>query len=308
MQPLVTVIIPTYKREPEMIAKSINSVLNQSYDNIELIIIDDSPKDYSFRIKVKDYIENLNKKQIRYIQHKTNLGANAARNTGIKNANGKFIAFLDDDDEWEFNKLELQIKEFTNERIGLVYCKARVINTTDETVRPMINIIRKGNYFKELLKQNFIGSNSFVVIRSDVIRTVGMYDENLTSNQDYDLFIRISQQYEISGVNKTLVNYYVHGNERISTDSKKQLQGRLELTKKYSNIVNEDEELKIIWKIKLVPLYFKIGQKRKAIKNLMNIFIDNPLYVTKYLIKTLEYRGRLRNSILKYDGVENEIY
>ena len=91
---LVSVVITTYKRRVSQIKAAIDSVLNQSHENLELIIVDDSPNEYEYRDEVKNYCENILDSRVKYIQHEKNMGACAARNTGFSNSNGKYIAFL----------------------------------------------------------------------------------------------------------------------------------------------------------------------------------------------------------------------
>lgn len=286
---LISVVVPTYKRKSELIKRAIDSILGQTYNNLELLVIDDSPSDFEHRKEVEEFLESLSDKRIRYIKHEKNYGANKARNTGIELANGKYVAFLDDDDEWMRDKLELQIEKFDNPNIGLVYCKATVIDEVQSLERPIINKLKRGNYYKELLKQNFIGSNSFVLVRTDVIREVGMYDEKLLSNQDYDLFLRISQKYEINYVDKVLVKYYIHEGDRISTNARKQLQGRLALYDKYLPDIAKNKDLLTIWKIKNIPLFYRVGEKSKAIKLFWKVLLNRPLFVLTYLVGTGKY-------------------
>ena len=123
--PSVSVIIPTYNYG-RFIERAVNSVLSQSYQDYEIIIIDDgSTDDTKNRVVVKYHDE-----RIIYIRHDMNRGPSAARNTGIKSSKGEFIAFLDSDDEWEPDKLYHQINLFRNASsdIGCVYCGARNIN------------------------------------------------------------------------------------------------------------------------------------------------------------------------------------
>ncbi|MBG9978581.1 glycosyltransferase family 2 protein [Ruoffia tabacinasalis] len=294
---LVSVVMPTYMREPKLIKRAINSVLNQTYRSIELIVVDDSPNDYHSRPLVKEYIESFEDNRIVYIAHAKNMGANKARNTGIKLSIGEYIAFLDDDDEWLPQKIELQIKEMKSDNeIALVNCKAILFNEVTNTKRYLINEINYGYYYKELLRQNFIGSNSFVLVKKEVIDEVGLYDENLLSNQDYDLFLRIAKKHKISGVNKVLVNYYVHDGERISTNNLKQLQGRLAIFDKYYNDISNDHNLKLGWKIKNIPLYFNAGYKLKSIQLLIELLLKNPIGFIGYLKGTVDYRKKVHNS------------
>ena len=106
MNQLVTVIITTYQRSLRIVDRAIKSILSQTYFNLELIVVDDSPKEYQERSLIKQYIETIDDPRIRLIQHDKNQGACAARNTGIMNANGDYIAFLDDDDWFLPEKIE----------------------------------------------------------------------------------------------------------------------------------------------------------------------------------------------------------
>ncbi|AXY25301.1 hypothetical protein CL176_04420 [Suicoccus acidiformans] len=109
------------------------------------------------------------------------------------------MAFLDDD-EWFLEKLEKQVQKILNKNVGLVYCKAIEINETTGKTTQIINEMHKGSQYRRLLKQNFIGSNSYILISREAIEKVGYYDENLPSHQDYDLFLRISKEFKIDNV------------------------------------------------------------------------------------------------------------
>ncbi len=110
MNKLVSVVIPTHKREVECLKKAIDSVLNQTYKNIEIIVVDDSPSTYEKRPEVKAYVEGLDYDKVIYLQNEKNLGGSLTRNRGIDASTGDYIAFLDDDDEYTSNKIEKQLK------------------------------------------------------------------------------------------------------------------------------------------------------------------------------------------------------
>ena len=98
MDTLVSVIIPTYKRKLDFVSKALQSVLNQTYPNIEIVVIDDSPDDFPYRDDIKNYIDGLKTDKILYIRNEKNLGGSLSRNVGIYAAHGDYITFLDDDD------------------------------------------------------------------------------------------------------------------------------------------------------------------------------------------------------------------
>lgn len=286
---LVSVIIPTYKRPPELIKRSVLSVINQTYKKLEIIVVDDSPNDYPKRKLVKEYLENISDIRVRYFQHSQNLGANEARNTGIKISKGEYCAFLDDDDEWLPSKIQLQMEKFDDDMVGLVYCKAEVIDEVNGTTRPILNTLKKGSQYHSLLRKNFIGSNSFVVLRKEALLEVGGYNKKLLSNQDYDLFLKIAKKYTIDYVDKVLVNYYEHLGERITTNPDKQLKGRLSLYEIYKEDIIKDKETDLIWKIKNIPLYFQSGYRKKAVLQVINLLFRHPIFFLNFLLGTIKY-------------------
>lgn len=127
-QPLVSVIIPTYKREVSFLSRAVTSVLNQTYPEIEIIVIDDSPGDYEYRNNVKNFMMSIASKRVHYKQNETNIGGSLARNRGIELATGDFITFLDDDDEYLPEKIERQLKFMLDGSYDMTLTKMVVYN------------------------------------------------------------------------------------------------------------------------------------------------------------------------------------
>ncbi len=223
MNNLVSAVISTYKRSPEMVKRAAESVLNQTYKDIELIIVDDSPSDYDLRDDVKNMAESLNG-NVKYIRHEKNLGACAARNTGIQLANGEFIAFLDDDDEWLPEKIEKQIKKFVNEDVALVYCGNYTINSANNEKIISNTQYHNGYVFDILIFDNFISSCSYPLIRKSVIKELGGFDIKMPAAQDLELWLRIAKKYKIDYVPEPLVNYYIHDGEKITKNHHKKVE------------------------------------------------------------------------------------
>ena len=125
--PLISIVIPTYKR-PDSLKKAIDNVLKQKYTNWEIIVVDDNGLTSSPSIKSEQIVRKFDQNIIiKYIKHDINRGACAARNTGILAARGRYVAFLDDDDAWEHNKLELQVsKMLANDSAGFCFCDLTV--------------------------------------------------------------------------------------------------------------------------------------------------------------------------------------
>lgn len=228
--PLISIIIPTYNRA-NLLFEAVQSVLNQTYQHFELIIVDDHSTDTTAEL-----VTNINDKRIRYIRLDKNQGAPAARNFGIKIAVGELVAFLDSDDQWDFKKLEKQIGVFEKEskNIGIVYTGLKIINNNNEK---LITPNKRGDISKNLLVQNVVGTTSSVLIKKDLLDDVGGFDLTFASCQDWDLFIRLSNKAEFDFVEEALVFYFEHDGERISTNSIAIMNGYLKIHAKYKAMI-----------------------------------------------------------------------
>jgi len=204
--PTVSVIIPTYNRA-HLIGRAIQSVLNQTYQDFEVIVVDDGSTD-----NTEEVIKEFQRKdeRIKYIKHEKNKGGSAARNTGIKAARGKYIAFQDSDDEWLPEKLEKQMQVFENApaEVGVVYTGFWRIKGNKKTCIPSSNIKgKRGDIHKILLRRNFIALPT-VVVKKTYFRKAGMFDERLPRLQDWELFIRISKYCHFKCVDEPLLIAY----------------------------------------------------------------------------------------------------
>jgi len=195
--PLVSVVIPTYGRG-HLLERAIDSVLTQTYDNIEIIVVDDNDSNSEHRKHTEKVLQTyLDNDQITYLKHKKNAGGSVARNTGIKVSKGEYVALLDDDDEWFPEKLEKQIDYFEslNENVGVIYC-SYVLKEYDgdkEYIR-----FEKGDLTKELLMLEFDpGASSTLVFKKDILKEIGYFDENFARHQDLEILIRLCRNYLI---------------------------------------------------------------------------------------------------------------
>ena len=229
-RPTVSVIIPTYNRA-HLIERAIKSVLNQTYQDFELIIIDDGSTDNTNEV-LKKYIESDNR--IQYIRHKINKGGSAARNTGIKNSVGKYIAFLDSDDEWLPEKLMEQLNVFKDEsyEIGAVYSGFQYIDIKGNHKGRQHIPKSEGYIYDDLLTKNCVGSASTILIKKECLDQVELFDETLPSCQDWDMWIKIAKYYKFAFVKAPLVKYYIHYNQ-ISNNFKAVVRGEKRVIDKY---------------------------------------------------------------------------
>lgn len=205
---LVSVIIPTYNRG-YCIENAIQSVLNQTWKNIEVLVVDDGSKD-----NTESVVANIKDDRIHYLKLEQNMGANYARNLGIKEARGKYIAFNDSDDEWLPEKLEKQMKHFRElgEEYAVVYCTVtKYENGNVVEIAPDINNSDEriiGDVYEYMLQKMFISTQTLLV-RKSVLEEVGGFNEEIGRLQDWELLLRIAKKYKFSLVQESLVRAYV---------------------------------------------------------------------------------------------------
>lgn len=200
-QPTVSVITPTYNR-PQFLLSAIQTVREQTYSNIEHIIVDDCSS-----APVSQFLSTENS-NITVYRHSTNKGANAARNTGIDIANGEYIAFLDDDDEWEPTKIEKQINKAEKTGVKAVYTGIKQKSDGDifATRIPELD----GQITEDLLSGATLNSTSVMMFHSTVFDEVGKFDEELPISQDWEFCVRVSTVVEFEPVLEPLVTRHHH--------------------------------------------------------------------------------------------------
>lgn len=228
----VSVVVPTYNRA-DVLPRAIESVLQQTYEDFELIIVDDGSTDTT-----KEVVQSYDDERIRYVPLKTNNGANAARNTGIRQANGRYISFLDSDDEFRRGYLKECISKFQDEQesIGGVFTSYYMYNgglLTDISLATSERVT-----FDDIVEQNVIGGFSCITVRSQVFESVGFLDEELKSTQDYDFYIRLLKKYDAIGIKEPLVNYH-YTSDSISTNINKKIKGQKQIETKYGDILSQ---------------------------------------------------------------------
>jgi glycosyltransferase involved in cell wall biosynthesis len=206
LMPAVSVIIPTYNRA-DFLRLAITSVLNQTFQDFEIIVVDDASEDHTHEV-----VHNFRDKRIKYIRHEVNKRVAAARNTGVLNSSGDYVAFVDDDDEWLPKKLQMQVAllEDDTSTVGVVYTGYVQIDRSTGRILEQIIHKRKGNICNDILESNFIGPASTVLIRRKCFDRVGLFDENIEFGEEYDLWIRVSKEFYFECVPECLVKYWFH--------------------------------------------------------------------------------------------------
>ena len=262
---MVSFIITTCKRGPELVIRALRSAMAQTYQDVEIIVVDDSPADYPERENVRQAVLALCP-SVCYIQHDKQRGAPAARNTGVRMAKGEFIAFLDDDDEWLPEKTEKHLAGFIHEGIALVYsgefCRDESLSVQYENPPKYCS----GWVFEELLETNFIGSTSVPLIRKSCLEAIGGFDEEMKSAQDYDVYLRLARKYEINYVPQALIIYHIHSGKRISTTAIDKILGYERLNRKYAADLEKHPKAWVMRHRILILFYRKEGQIGQALR------------------------------------------
>ena len=226
----VSIIIPTYNRAA-FLDGAIKSVLDQSFKDLEIIVVDDCSSDNTTAL-----METLRRPEIRYLRHDRQVGGAAARNTGIHHSTGEYVAFLDDDDEWYPEKLGRQMSMMlaSPPDVGGIYTGYFIVDRSDGQIRGQMVPTERGDLYETLLAGNCIGSNSSMLLRRSCFDKVGIFDERLPSFQDYDLWLRIARKYQFDCIRQPLLKYFVHG-EKIWTDPQALVQGLELMLRKYGH-------------------------------------------------------------------------
>ena len=272
-KPKVSIILPTYNRA-KYLDRAISSVLNQSYSDFELIIVDDASTD-----NTKEVVDMFDDDRIRYIRNEKNLGGAGARNRGIKEAKGDFIAFQDSDDQWHPEKLKIQMEAFSKATpdVAVVYTAfIRKVGDKEFIIPPASVKKREGNIYRELLLHvNFVGTPT-AVVRKKALEKVGGFDERFPRLQDWDLFLRLAKHYKFKFIEKPLLTAYdIPGNISSNVDSLiKAL--KLLIGKHYEEI---RKDRKIISKFyqRLGEALLAAENKKDGKKLLIKAFMADPL-------------------------------
>lgn len=214
MNPIVSVIIPTYNRANSL-SKTIQSVLNQTYTSFEIIVVDDGSVD-----DIESVVIKFNDKRIKYYRHVLNLGGSAARNTGIRNSIGKYIAFLDSDDEWLDNKLEIQVQAMENRSSDLWggVCCGFVVSKLDQ--KKVVELLKDDNLKKEILNREVdLCAGSNLLISREVIDEIGFFDEKFKRNQDLEFLIRFFRCFNLITLREPQVIIHRERPTKIKSDT-----------------------------------------------------------------------------------------
>ncbi len=228
---IVSVIIPTYKRA-DRLTVAIDSALNQTIEEIEIIVVDDNDPDTNFRAITEDImLAYKNNRKVIYLKHEKNMNGAAARNTGIKHSRGKYISFLDDDDFFYPEKLEKEVAFLeSNIEYDAVYC-GRFQNGQ------VICGKLQGDLSEEILLETFSPTTSALMFRRSALEDINGFDVSFRRHQDYEMLLRFFKKHLLGAIEEPLIEFGVNeGENELHGDS-------LEKTKEnYLNVFGDTIE------------------------------------------------------------------
>lgn len=280
MKDLVSVIIPTYNRS-NMIDKAIQSCIDQDYFPIEIIVVDDNANNIDERIKTKKIVDKYN--NVKLIQNDTNLGGALTRNKGIEMANGKYVAFLDDDDYFTRDKISKQMKlmkELEKQKIevGMIYCYKYTYDKNNNIGKSRKVNVEGNCLYKHML--NIMETTSTWLCPKEVLIKVGMF-ENVKAHQDNILLMKIlANGYSIYRVPERLLYFYLHNGDGITSSNKAYIDKTkvlIEYKKKYYNLLTNKQIENVEYKNSsiLIRLYRINNMKEEYNKEFKKVLKNN---------------------------------
>jgi glycosyltransferase involved in cell wall biosynthesis len=211
--PTISIIIPAYNAE-NTILKTINSVQQQTFSDFELIVIINGSTDGTLEL-----LKTVEDKRLKIFTLEKNAGPARARNHGIAQATGEFITFIDADDIWTPDKLELQLAALRqNPEAGVAYSWTCVMTEDGQQAFQGEPLYFKGNVYPDMLFRNFISSGSNVMIRRQAVESVGVFDTTFGYSEDWDYFLRLARDWPFVVVPKTQIFYRQSSSSLSSTN------------------------------------------------------------------------------------------
>jgi glycosyltransferase involved in cell wall biosynthesis len=269
--PLFSVVIPAYNRA-EIITRTIDSVLAQTFSDFEIIVVDDGSTD-----DLKKVCDKYNSSRIHYI-YQNNAGSNPARNNGIRNSRGYYVSFLDSDDTWETEYLDEALKKFNSDNeIGFVWVK-NIKKYLPEGVTTLKKYKKlEGFVYREVLKQGYLINSSCITVKRSLLETIGGWDNDLRACQDDDICFRLAKITKIGCVDKVLSTFYIDERfDRISASSSRRAWNSFFLWQKFADdLLSYCGENELVNKMVTVYLRFLQINDREGLQHCEQFLIKH---------------------------------
>lgn len=293
-------VIPTFNR-PAMLARAIESVLNQTYTNLEIIVVDDASKG-----DVEAVVRSFTDERIRLIRHQQNRGGSAARNTGIWHSRGRYIAFLDDDDEWLSQKTERQLKDLRKKGAEhkVSFCLLMLFNEGLGKYQGTSGPGWDGNHLKELLSQRLSTSTSCALIERECFEKLGGFREDLPCYQDWEMWIRLAEHYDFVYLNEALVRYHLHEGAQISDNDSARMISYPIIYQTHRDLFWRNRKALSIFLQRFARESILAGEKREATLLALESIVVDPLQPSPYIFLFLLLSNRLSSQSDRSLGVQ----
>lgn len=279
---LVSVVMATYNRS-KFIGRGIKSVLDQTYKNLELIIVDDNANILDERRKTEEVVQSFNDERIKYIKNEINLGGAATRNVGIYAARGQYISFLDDDDMYLPDKLKVEVCRMIDNNWDFCCMDGATFDLEENPVSERHQKLRNGMSKEDLIRVNLIyqisGTNSFM-FRASTLKNVGGFDDVPSCHEFFLVQKVLETDAKVGYIPEIQIRNYMHPGGQISTSFKK-LAGMtkmLEWKKKYFHLLTKNQKNYVLCRYYGVSffVYFKNKKYGNAFSNAIRCFFTSP--------------------------------
>jgi len=274
----------------ELLPRTLKSVLNQTYRNLEIIIVDDGSS-----VDVRNELDKIDDGRIYYLRHNINKGVAAAWNTGINAARGRYITFLGSDDEWFESKVEKQIVNLgeRGKEYRVSYCLSEIYSDSESRVLEQRTFDLEGNILHQLLCGCIIGLNSLMILREDVLK-VGEFDERLRMHSDWDFLIRLSSHYYFSCVRENLNRDHWHELAQITKNCHRVPEYNRIIYERNRALFDADRKARGIFFSNLAFYEGFSGRKKEAMKSIVKSVSANPFISDPYIKFLLLATNRLQ--------------
>lgn len=313
---LVSVIIPTYKRSLKL-SRAIKSVLNQTYSNVEVLVVSDNEPYDEFTLEAQRIVESYNDNRVKLVVQEHHKNGAAARNAGIKASSGEYIAFLDDDDFWDREKLELQVPLLNSldESWGGVSCKNKIFKGGKLTHLQLG--YKDGYLYKKILLRMLEVSTDTILLRKNCLVETGMFDETLLRHQEVQMLAFFTHKYKIKLLDKYLCNVDIDDNQnRPNPEKLKKI--KKDFLRAIDPIANTMSfynryTMKLIHRFEVGGVYFLSGDKWHGFTHSISVLLSpTAMYVAvrriyrRWKSHTLpaEFQNKTINDYLKQNDLD----
>ena len=285
--PKVSVVIPTYNRAA-LLPRAVNSVLAQTFTDFELIILDDASPDRTPQVAAA-----FSDHRVRHVRHDRNRGLAGARNTGVAQSRGRYVAFLDDDDEFLPQKLERQVRALDDAppQVGMAYVQAEYVGP-DGQVERTLRHTAEGDLFNQVLALDLgFSLGSTAMFRANIFPEIGGFDETLAQGEDLDFTCVLARRYRIACVPRVLTRLHI-GHPRMSSPTRRTLLDRrdhlLHHQSKFRAELAVRRRTRAAIHRRLAAAEMRVGQRRRALRAIAAAMWTDPAtawYAARWLLR-----------------------